>query len=146
MRSVSGSLVFLFDKFGGVIELMSGEKRTILLVDDEPYVLEMMEIVLGKLGYNTITAQNGASALETYDRIPGQIDAVILDLTMPDVSGWEVANELIARNPSVKIIISSGAVEEPDRENGVKITAFCPKPISIVDLEGKVRAALAQNN
>ena len=126
---------------------MNQDKMTILLVDDEPYILEMMEIVLEKLGYNTITAKNGASALETYDRMPEKIGAVILDLTMPDVSGWEVANALIARNPSIKIIISSGAADQYGKKTTdvEKIAAFCPKPISITDLEGKVRAALAQN-
>ena len=125
---------------------MNHGKTTILLVDDEPCILEMMEIVLERLGYNTISAENGTNALEAYDRTPEEIGAVILDLTMPDVSGWEVAKELMARNPSIKIIISSGAADQYRKKTTKveNIAAFCPKPISITDLEGKVRAALAQ--
>lgn len=83
----------------------SGE---IMIVDDEELILNMGRIMLKSLGYMPITASNGRKAVDLYKKQWKSIAAVILDLSMPQMSGHEVLRETRRINPSVKVIISSG--------------------------------------
>jgi len=79
---------------------------TILLVDDDGQVRQMLKITLEREGYEVVEASDGTEAVDLYD--PDQIDLVITDIVMPEKEGIETIMELKAVNPGVKIIAISG--------------------------------------
>ena len=81
--------------------------KTILLIDDEESVLEIGQLMLEHAGYKVITASDGKTALAQFSG-DLYIDAVILDLSLPVMSGKEILEGILARNPEQKVIISSG--------------------------------------
>lgn len=87
-------------------------KETVLLVDDEESILNMVQKMLSRLGYQTFTAISGEEALALYKEKKDQIHAVILDLSMPGMGGKKCIEELIRIAPDVKIIASSGYFED----------------------------------
>jgi DNA-binding response OmpR family regulator len=87
---------------------MSGTlKRRILLVDDEPDVLHLLEGTLTEAGYEVITASDGAEAVRRWRELHGG-DLVILDILMPQKDGLETIIELKTHSPGVPIIAMSG--------------------------------------
>jgi len=84
----------------------------ILVVDDEPLVLNTMEAILRSLGYETLRAVNGREALTVFSSHAGKIDLVILDMIMPELNGEQTYRELIKIKPEVRVIISSGYLQE----------------------------------
>jgi two-component system, OmpR family, response regulator CpxR len=120
--------------------------RTVLLVEDDPEVRDVLEDELEENGYNVIPAANGKQALDflTLNR-PEKADVVILDLMMPMVSGWEVLDHMHA-NPQLAdipvIVLSAVSLDRPDqpgRPRGaaarpastVNVRRFIPKPFSL---------------
>ena len=84
----------------------------ILCVDDEPAVLQPLEIMLKRQGFHVVTARDGNAAIEAFGQI--KFDAVILDYSMPGMSGGEVARVLREGNKSVPIILHTGYKELTD--------------------------------
>ena len=82
--------------------------RTILLVDDETMIREIGRAVLESAGYEVLEAADGQEAIELFRRQPEGIDLVVLDLTMPKLSGQETFRALEEINPRVRILFSSG--------------------------------------
>ena len=80
----------------------------ILLVDDEPMILNVGREILETLGYTILTAQDGTSAIKLYKKSKKSIDLVILDMVMPEMGGGEVLDEMKKINPEVKVLLSSG--------------------------------------
>ena len=89
------------------VHLMTGSE-TVLFVDDEDIITEFAASFLGRLGYKVLVADGGRKALEIYARNKEQIDIVVLDMVMPDMSGGETFAGLKAINPDVKVLLSSG--------------------------------------
>jgi PAS domain S-box-containing protein len=86
-----------------------GGTETILLVEDEKSVRELVSRVLQKYGYKILPAGNGAEALETWNRHKNEISMLFTDLVMPDnMSGRELAEKLWAERPGLKVIFTSG--------------------------------------
>jgi two-component system, cell cycle sensor histidine kinase and response regulator CckA len=115
----------------------------ILLVDDEESVRRVGREILGKLGYQVITACDGREALETY-RCSGEIDLVILDLVMPRMGGRECFRALREINPKVRAVLSTGygfnvAAQEVLDEG---MAGFVQKPYQMRHLSEIVAAAL----
>ena len=81
-------------------------KKTVLVVDDEPLVLEMCTNTLRDAGYAVLTARNGWVALEQVSRQP--VDAVLLDIIMPDTEGIETLLHLKRTRPELPIYVMSG--------------------------------------
>ena len=82
------------------------EMKRILLVEDDDAIRRSLEIVLAKSGFIAVEAANGREALAAYQ--PGQIDAVVLDLIMPDVEGLETLRALRRISPDVRVLAISG--------------------------------------
>ena len=80
----------------------------ILIVDDEPSFLALLSEFLSGCGYQTFAAVNGNEALEIFTRQKDELDVVILDLNMPNISGAELAQRFHLEQPRCKIIVSSG--------------------------------------
>ena len=82
--------------------------ETILIVDDEEMILEVGVAIFNRLGYKVLPARGGEKALEIYRDQEDEIDLVILDMIMPDMSGEKLYEALKLINPKVKILLSSG--------------------------------------
>lgn len=104
----------------------------ILLVDDEEIMLSVVEGILISLGYEVITAKTGKECIELYQQKFNEIDLVILDLSMPDMFGDEVYNELKIVRSDLKVILMSG-FKESSRVNIAMtsgVNGFIQKPFS----------------
>ncbi|MFL6436156.1 MAG: response regulator [Terriglobales bacterium] len=91
---------------------MAEDQFVILCVDDEPAVLRPIEIMLQRRGFRVVVANDGASAIEIFRHIA--FHAVVLDYSMPDLSGGEVARVLRGQNPQIPIILHTGYKELND--------------------------------
>ena len=87
---------------------------TILLVDDEPILLELMSDILGELGYDLLVAEDGIEAMDIYDLRWRTIDLVVLDVVMPRMGGRETLAALRSVNPDVRVILCSGYLQESE--------------------------------
>lgn len=118
-------------------EIMGTNKGKVLFVDDEGVIHIVLKALLKHIGFESIAANDGEKALELYKKHQSDIDLVILDLTMPGMSGEEVFDELRRFNPDLKIIISSGYSEKDvvERFAGKKMTGFIQKPYTVDGLK-----------
>ena len=125
-------------------EDLSKGDELILLIDDEAMVLEVGQQMLEKLGYEVITADSGRMALEILNTRHDDIDLVILDMIMPEISGGETFNRIRQMAPKLKVLLSSGysingqAIEILRRG----CDGFIQKPFGLDDLSKKIRAVL----
>jgi len=87
-------------------------RGTVLVIDDEKSVRTIAEAFLKKAGFKVIAASNGMEAIELFNLNSKEINAVILDMTMPDLNGRETYDELCKIQSDVKVILSSGYSEE----------------------------------
>ncbi|MBN2122713.1 MAG: response regulator, partial [Deltaproteobacteria bacterium] len=125
-------------------EGMTGGEGTILLIDDEEFVLDAAGAMLRKLGYEVIPARGGQEALRTYEREWRRIALVVLDMVMPDISGSEVYDGLKGINREVKVLLSSGYNRDGKANDILKkgCNGFIQKPFGMEDLSSKVRGIL----
>jgi two-component system cell cycle sensor histidine kinase/response regulator CckA len=118
--------------------------ETVLFVDDEEMISEVVENWLKRLGYNALMAQNGKEAVRIYEKNRGQIDLVVLDMIMPDMSGAETFARMKDINPDVKVLLSSGySIDGQATEllnQGCK--GFIQKPFKMEELSKKLREIL----
>lgn len=123
-----------------------GGSETILIVDDEDFVLDLCGQILARYGYTVLTASDGESALDIYAREKDRIDLVILDLIMPGMGGRECLAELMELDPGAKVIFVSGypadASPVDTRESGAR--AFVRKPFRSAEMLDVVREVLDQ--
>jgi PAS domain S-box-containing protein len=117
----------------------------VLLVEDEARVRAVGQKVLERLGFSVLLANDGREAVDLYRTRGPEIALVLLDLTMPEMSGEEAFVELRKLNPSVRVIIASGYSETDvvSRFEGLGLIGFVQKPYSMDTLEKQVRRALA---
>jgi PAS domain S-box-containing protein len=113
-------------------------KETILLVDDEEMIRNFAQQILEIHGYSVVTAGDGQEAVDIYTRQRNRFDLVILDLTMPHLSGSEVLTRIRRLNPQAKVILSSG---HPSGDT-YRASAFLPKPYRATTLMRVVREVL----
>ncbi len=115
---------------------------TILVVDDEPSVRMAAQQTLERCGYTVLLAENGAEALRTLQRAPNQIKLVLLDLTMPVMSGEETLKRIRALRPELPVLLSSGynETELTRRFADQQPIGFIGKPYSAAVLTAKVKA------
>jgi PAS domain S-box-containing protein len=106
--------------------------RTILLVDDEEAIRLLGKTILERKGYQVLTAGDGRETVEIFSRRKEEIDLVILDLTMPHLSGEEVLRQLRRIGPELKVIVSSGQRTNPS--SSFRNVSFLPKPYRPDDL------------
>lgn len=118
--------------------------ETILLVDDEPIVIDVGRSILEKMGYNVITARNGKEALQSYSQNKGNIDLVILDMIMPGMSGRKIFEKLQSFDPEIKVILSSGYSLNGQAEQILSkgCNGFIQKPFTTEKLSQKIRDIL----
>jgi CheY-like chemotaxis protein len=127
-------------------QLIKG-KGTVLLVDDEEFVVEVGIKLLEALGYTVLGARSGKEALGVYEMQKDNIALVILDVIMPGMGGRETYDRLKKINPDVKVILSSGySIDGQTRqilERGCN--GFIQKPFTLNEISKKLREILSTN-
>ena len=123
----------------------SPEPKTILLVDDEDMIWDVISDMLQQLGYRIILAGDGQEAVQIYSANPGMIDLVILDMLMPNMGGRETFFVLKELDPKVKILASSGYVSQEEIQEVMNAGAagFLRKPYRLADLARKIHEILS---
>lgn len=113
----------------------------VLIVDDEPMILEVLEAYMQKEGYEVYTAENGQEALEQFHHIHPHF--IVLDLMLPDLSG-ELVCEKIRETSDVPIMMVTAKGQENDRINGIEIGAddYIVKPFSPREVIVRMKAIL----
>jgi CheY-like chemotaxis protein len=114
----------------------------ILLVDDHPKALEVFEVRLKSLGHRTTVAHNGEVAISTVER--DRPDLVVLDVTMPEMNGYQACRAIKRMDPKIRVIILTAKVESADRFWAFQSGAdeFLNKPIDPALLVQKIEALL----
>ena len=120
---------------------MHKNSRQVLVVDDEPKILEVVCMLLESKGFVVFPAENGKRALEIFDS--ENISLVILDLMLPDVSGEEVCT-VIRKKSRIPVIMLTARVEEEDVVGGLELGAddYIMKPFGLKELYARVEAVL----
>jgi CheY-like chemotaxis protein len=124
-------------------EVLEGTE-TILFVDDEYVVLEAGQQILKTLGHTVFQVRSGKEAIEVYRKNQNEIDMVILDMIMPEMSGGETYDRLKEINPEIKVLLSSGYSIEGQATDILErgCNGFIQKPYSISVLSKKIREVL----
>lgn len=92
----------------GLEGLLLGNGETVLLVEDEPEVLEAGKAILEHLGYSVVTATNGRQALKVYAEHKDEIALVLTDMVMPEMDGVALFQALRAGNPDIQLVVMTG--------------------------------------
>lgn len=118
----------------------SKKQERILVVDDEGDLLEVVKMMLEHLGYHVLTSLDGSAAMEIIKN-EGDISLVILDLSMPDLSGVETLERILEINPAQKVIISSGfrGGDSVDKTLAMGAKCFIQKPYKMQELAATIR-------
>jgi signal transduction histidine kinase/CheY-like chemotaxis protein len=118
--------------------------ETIMLVEDEPNVRNMIVEVLSGLGYTLIEAEDGKEAIELFEKYHGKIHLLLTDVIMPKISGSELAQKITGKYPDVKVLYMSGYTEDAIIQHGVlkEGVKFLQKPVSSHTLAIAVRSLL----
>jgi len=118
--------------------------KKILVVDDEPKIVEVIKSYLENIGYEIVTAENGKQALDLFEKTKPSL--IILDLMLPDISGEDICRN-IRKNSRVPIIMLTAKVEENSMLTGLDIGAddYVTKPFSPKQLVARVNAVLRRS-
>ena len=118
--------------------------ETVLLVDDEPMIIEVGGGMLKKLGYKVLAADSGKEAVELLQKQVDRIDLVILDMVMPHMSGSETFDRLKELKPKLKVLLSSGYSVDGQAAEILRrgCDGFIQKPFDLERLSVKVREIL----
>jgi PAS domain S-box-containing protein len=121
--------------------------ETILLVEDEPAILEMTTEMLERQGYTVLAAATPGAAIRLAEAYPGGIHLVITDVVMPEMNGRDLARNVLSLYPHLKRLFMSGYTANVIAHRGVLDDGvhFLQKPFSMKDLTASVREALENN-
>ena len=120
------------------------DKKTILVVDDEPEIRKLVGAMVGQFGYTAITADSGEHALTVYKNQRSPLTLLITDVVQPGMSGPMLADKLTALQPDLKVLYISGydnthLVQKYVVEKGHALLA---KPFTVEELKDKMRELL----
>jgi len=120
-----------------------GSER-ILLIDDEKQIIDMEQQILERLGYKVTAKTDSEEALEEFAALPDRFDLVITDMTMPKMTGDQLARKLMQIKPNIPVILCTGFNETIDEEKALAmgIDKFVMKPIVKDVLAGTIRSVL----
>ncbi|MCP4342771.1 MAG: response regulator, partial [Desulfobulbaceae bacterium] len=118
--------------------------ETILLVEDETAILEMITTILDRLGYQVVAASTTGEAIRLAQEYAGKIHLLVSDVIMPEMNGRDLAQNILSIHPNIKCLFMSGYSANVIARNGVldKGVNFIQKPFSMKELGAKVREVL----
>ncbi len=124
--------------------LPTGGSERVLFIDDEQVLVEVGSKILETLGYHVTTKNSSAEALALFRSKPDNFDLVITDQTMPNMTGDELARELILLRPDIPVIICTGFSTKMNEEKACEmgIKAFVMKPLLMHDMAKTIRKVL----
>jgi PAS domain S-box-containing protein len=124
-------------------KLLKGTE-TVLLVDDEEIILDIGRDLLKAMGCKTLTARGGHEAIELYQKNQDEIDIIILDMIMPNMSGGDVYDRMKEINPDIKVLLSSGYSINDQATDILSrgCNGFIQKPFTINELSAAIRQIL----
>lgn len=118
--------------------------ESILLVDDDEKVAIMQTQMLEKLGYTVTCCIDSLEAIDFFENNPDRFDAVVTDLTMPDLSGIQLAARIYDIKPKIPIILCSGLGDTIERKkfDSLSIKGFLKKPVAVKELSHMLRQVM----
>ncbi len=120
------------------------ENETILIVEDEEMLRELVQSMLELKGFRILTASNGLEAIEVFTREKEKIALVLTDLGLPKLGGWEACQQMLQMKPQLQVVVATGYLEPTAKqtmaEGGVR--EFVPKPYLAEELSVTIRALL----
>jgi PAS domain S-box-containing protein len=124
------------------VELRGHE--TVLVVEDEPQLRDLVEMMLAKRGYSVLAVDNPLQAEAISERHPGPIHLLLTDVVLPGISGRDVARQVITHRPEIKVLFTSGYTPDAIVHHGVLESGlnFIQKPFTSDTLASKVREVL----
>jgi len=124
----------------------AGGSETILVVEDDAALLQILRDGLGQQGYTVLAASSGQQALELACRHKGAIDLVVTDVIMPGMSGYELVSRLLLERPALRVLYVSGYTADFIARKGMRIerTELLSKPFTDEALQARIRAMLDQ--
>jgi CheY-like chemotaxis protein len=125
--------------------VMRGQE-TVLVVEDEPSLLELSKLMLETQGYLVLTAGTPGEAMRLAEKHAGEIHLLMTDVVLPEMNGPDLAQKLLSVHPNLKCLFTSGYTANVITHHGVldEGVHFIQKPFSRKDLAAKVREALEQ--
>jgi len=125
---------------------MGNNHRTVLLIDDELALLYVNRAILEGEGYQVLEAKTGNEGLEIVKTFPGDIDAAILDMNLPDMGGQTVCKRIRELRPNLKVILCSGYLVEGSVQGKLHVEAngFMEKPYGISTLLWTLKEVLGE--
>jgi CheY-like chemotaxis protein len=122
---------------------MSHDRMTVLVVDDEPTDLEILQKVLAELGYEVLAANDGNAAMRAFHAHRGAIDLLVTDVAMAPMNGCELAANLLNDRPDLRVVFVSGYAGTAAFRYRYGLTgtfAYLRKPFKLDDLRAEVAA------
>ncbi|MDL1967794.1 MAG: response regulator [Deltaproteobacteria bacterium] len=131
-------------KVANITEKLLRGTGTVFFVDDEEIILDMERDLLEAKGCRVLTARDGQGAIELYKKNQDDIDIVILDMIMPNMSGGEVYDRMKEINPDIKVLLSSGYSIDGQATDILNrgCNGFIQKPFTISELSAAIRQIL----
>ena len=119
--------------------------KTILLVEDESFIAELLVSWLGRLGAITLCANNGSEGIRLLTEHAGRVSAVIADFRLPDMSGDDMCAQLRQLQPGIPVLLSSGRYQDKAMDSIARTgpTCFIQKPYPLDDVIVKLKKLLA---
>jgi CheY-like chemotaxis protein len=118
---------------------------TVLLAEDDPDLRSVICRILRDAGYAVLEASDGDAAAQIAAERSGRIDALVTDVRMPHMSGWELGRILRSRDPALRVLYISGYSEDGTSRQLERGDAFLPKPFSVDGLRAGLRSLLDSN-
>jgi len=118
--------------------------KTILLIDDEPMVTDICEMMLKALGHKVLKAHSGSEGIKIYEANRDRIDLIISDFNMPGMNGQEVVNKLRILDHGVQVLLQSGGLSVTHEEEAMVrgFNGFLQKPYGMDTLSDKIAEVL----
>jgi two-component system cell cycle sensor histidine kinase/response regulator CckA len=127
---------------------MIDSQHTILVVEDEELLLDLLKEMLEAEGFRVITATDGNQAVNIYRNEREKVSLVLSDMGLPSMGGWEVLRQLKTINPMVKVILSSGFMDSKVRQDMIQSGAkdFIQKPYTPEKVIEQIRASILSDD
>jgi CheY-like chemotaxis protein len=130
-----------------VIQPFKTGNENILLVDDDKIVVQFHKKAIESLGYTVTAFSNSLEALDRFQKMPDSFDLVITDMTMPDMTGGQLAEQILEIKPDMPIILLTGYSDQLNQEQAktIGIQGYLTKPVLQRVLANSIRNTLDEN-
>jgi two-component system chemotaxis response regulator CheY len=127
------------------MKLVSLANLTVLVVDDDAAIRQMVGTMLRRLAIKPVDAENGAQAVQLFRAAPALFDLVICDWNMPGISGIDLCQQMRAERPELPFLLVTGRGDAASVKmaQANRVSSYILKPFSPADLKAKIVAALA---